>query len=243
MRRIALVSLSAFIVFASSCDSAPMKMLERMFDLEARSAKGAPPSSVEELKAAIAEWGGKIEKTLEAQDKVAMYWRLLAIRYMDKAMYGPSLEAAQKALQFYPDNSGLYYVAGVSAAHLARTTATEIGAPAASREQWLRTAEESYLQSVKLLPNNTRSWYALAALYSFEMERYEEAVAAIDKVLAIETANIDAMFIRARSLYGAGLLEEAANEYERIIKISKVEAKREQAAQNRKSILDELYGP
>lgn len=243
MKPYAALLSSVLAVLAVSCDSAPMKMVERMFDLEARAAKGAPPSTVEELKAAIAEWSGKVEKTIEAQDKVAMYWRLLAVRYMDKGMYGPALEATRKALEFYPDNSGLYYVAGVSAAHLSGVSVVEPGAPEVNREAWLRTAEESYKRSVELEPRNTRSWYALAVLYSFEMDRFEEAVAAADKVLAIDTGNIDAMFVRARSLYGSGALQEAADEYERIIKTSKLEAKREQAALNRKAILDELYGP
>lgn len=237
------LALCALAALASACSGDKQNFLERMFDLEARSAKGAPPRTVEELKKAIDENWSALEKTLAANDKVAMYWRLLAVRYMDKGMYGDAYEASRKALGFYPDNSGLYYVAGVSAAYLAKTAAVELQQPAATREAWLRASEASYLESLKIDKRNLRSWYGLASLYSFELERYDDAVSAIESYLAINTKDVDALFLRARSLYGAGRLQDAADAYEQIIAVTKVEEKKALAAENRKTILDELYGP
>lgn len=231
----------AIIILFVSCNGEPMKTIERIFDLEARAAKGAPPSSIEELKKGINEYSARVNKTVEDNDKQAFYWRLLAVRYLDKKMYGPALEAAQRALEFYPDNSGLYYTVAVSAANMARTVSAEPGAPEYSRMEWLRTSEASYKESIALMPRNTRSWYGLAVLYSFELEMYDEAVEAIDQVLAIEKSSVDAMFVRARSLYGAGRLMDAIDEYDRIIKASAVKERREQAEDNKRQILGELY--
>jgi len=47
--------------------------------------------------------------------------------------------------------------------------------------------------------------------------------------------------VYARSLYGAGRMQDAVDAYDRIIAGSRIEEKRDQAAANKKQILDELY--
>jgi len=240
----ALVALAlAALSSLASCSSEDDNFLTRMFDLDARGRKGAPPSSIEEMREAIKTYGDELEKTVAANDKVAMYWRLLSVKYMDKKMYGPALEAARKALTFYPDNAGLYYVVGICSGYMAKTAAAEDGGGAAERERWLATAESAFLQSVELDPRNLKTLYALGVLYSFELERYEDAVSAMERYLAISTKDVDAFFLLARSLYGAGRLQEAADAYGKIMDITKLAEKRELAGENRKRIMDELYAP
>ncbi len=234
----ALVSLGL-----ASCSSGEDKnFLERMFDLESRSMKNAPPSSVEELKAAISQYGDEVERTVSAMESQAGYWRLLAVRLMEQGLFGDAYDAALKALRFYPDNSGLYYVAGLSASFLSRSASAELGGGAASREAWLRAAEGAYLESIDLNARNTRSLYALAVLYSFEFEAYEAAVDMAQRFLAISTRDADGFLLLGRSLYGAGRLEEAVEAYDNALRFTTVEEKKKQASDNKKQILDELYG-
>jgi hypothetical protein len=43
-------------------------------------------------------------------------------------------------------------------------------------------------------------------------------------------------------LYGSGRLQDSADAYDRILATTKVDEKKQQAADNKKRILDELYG-
>lgn len=238
-----LACLAMLTLLTASCSSGGDKnFIERMFDLESRSMKNAPPSSVEELRKAIAQYGGDVEKTVKAMEKVASFWRLLAVRYMEQGLYGDAYDAAVKALGHYPDNSGLYYVAGVSAAFLSKTASAELGGGAASMEAWLRAAEGSYLQSIEIDDRNTKSLYALSVLYSYELVDYEAAVSTIERYLAIVTRDADAYLLYGRSLYGAGRLQDAADAFDKVIAYTKIEEKKKLAADNKKQILDELYG-
>jgi tetratricopeptide (TPR) repeat protein len=235
------VSLAG-LVFFGSCAGKDDGLLATMFDIEARSMKGAPPSTVEELKAAIAQYGDEVEKTVAAHERVAGYWRLLAVKYMERGLFGEAHNAALKALAFYPTNSGLYYVAGLSAAFLSRVALAEYGGGRGTREGWLQASEGAYKESIRLDERNTRSLYGLAVVYSFEMENHEAAIPLLERMLRIDTMNMDALFLYARSLYGAGRLQDAVEVYDRIIAGSRIEERRDQAAANKKQILDELYG-
>lgn len=237
-----ILALAVPLAVGSCSGRDDKNFLERIFDLESRASKNAPPSSVEELKAAIAEYRGEVEKTLAAMEREGNFWRLLAVRLMERGLHGEAYDAALKALRFDPQNSGLYYVAGISAAFLSKTASVEPGGGAATREAWLRAAEGAYLRSLEFNERNTRTLYALAVLYSFELEDYDAAVSAVERFLAINTRDADGFLLLGRSLYGAGRAEEAIAAFDRVIEFSAVEEKRRQAAENKKRILDELYG-
>lgn len=237
-----LMALVVPIAVGSCSGRDDKNFLERMFDLESRAMKNAPPSSVEELKAAIAKYRGEVEKTVSAMEREGNFWRLLAVRLMERGLYGEAYDAALKALRFDPQNSGLYYVAGISAGFLSKIAAVEPGGGAGTREAWLRAAEGAYLRSLEFNDRNTRTLYALAVLYSFELEDYDAAVSAVERFLAINTRDVDGFLLLGRSLYGAGRLEEAIAAFDRAIEFTTVEEKRRQAAENKKRILDELYG-
>ncbi|MGD9938449.1 MAG: tetratricopeptide repeat protein [Clostridia bacterium] len=240
MMRITAACLMGLLLLGS-CAKKDDSLLSSMFDIEARSMKGAPPSTVEELRAAIAQYGEEVEKTVAAHEQVGNYWRLLAVKYMERGLFGEAYEAALKALNFYPTNSGLYYVAGLSAAFLSRTALAEYGGGQTTREGWLKASEGAYKESIRLDERNTRSLYGLAVVYSFELEDHEAAIPLLERMLGIDTMNMDALFLYARSLYGAGRMQDAVDVYDRIIAGSKIEERRDQAAANKKQILDELY--
>ncbi|HPM71864.1 MAG TPA: tetratricopeptide repeat protein [Spirochaetales bacterium] len=241
MRRTIILALAA-VATLSSCGGDDATFIERMFDLESRSSKGAPPSTIEELKEGIRRYGDEVEKTAAAMEKVGTYWRMLAVRYLDKGLYGDAYDAATKALRHYPDSSGIYYVAGMSAAFLSKTAAAQPGGGAASRAEWLAAAVGAYRRSIEIEPRNTKALYGLAVLYTFELEDHESAIGPLEALLGIETKNVDAMFVYARALYGSGRFQEASDVYDRIISTTRVDEKRKQAADNKKRVLDELYG-
>ncbi|HUW68826.1 MAG TPA: tetratricopeptide repeat protein [bacterium] len=239
-RIVALCLVMAIAMMASSCGD--KGFLTMMFDLETRSMKNAPPSTVKELQDAIARYGKDVERTTAAMEKVGMYWRLLAVKYMNTGLYGDAYDAARTALHYYPETSSLYYVAAVSAAYLSKTASIEIDGAATTRESWLDVAERAYKQSLQIDPSYAKALYGLGVLYSFELNNHEAALAPLETLLSTDPKNVDALFVYARSLYGAGRLQDAANAYDRIIATTPVEAKKKQATDNKKQVLDELYG-
>lgn len=235
-----LLSLAAVL---TSCSKGKDKgFLEEILSLEARAAKGAPASSIEDLKSAIERYGAEVQTTAAAMEKAAGYWRLLAFKYLEKGLYGDAYDTALVALRHYPDNSGLYYVAGVSAAYLSKTASAEKGGGKEARLAWLAASENAYKRSLEINPRSSRSLYGLAVLYTFELDRHEAALAPIETLLSIESKNVDALFVYARALYGTGRLEDAAAAYDKIISTTVVDEKKQMALENKKRILEELYG-
>jgi tetratricopeptide (TPR) repeat protein len=225
----------------SSCNGSEDKnFLEKMFDIEARSSKNAPPSTVKELKDGISRYGGEVDKTVKSMEKIAMYWRLLAVKYMERGLFGDAYDAALVALRHYPQSSGLYYVAGMSAAYLSKAASAETGV--ASRASWLAASEGSYKRAIEFDARNTKALYGLAVLYTFELGDHESALAPLEAYLAIGKKDVDALFVYARALYGSGRLQDAADAYDRVIATTTIDSKKQQAAENKKRILDELYG-
>lgn len=243
MRRCTIVvTLLGALILVLSCSSGSDKsLLENMFDIEARSSKNAPPSTVEELKAGIARYGDQAEKTALAMEKVGMYWRILAVKYLEKGLYGDAYDAALQGLRHYPNASGLYYVVGLSSAMLSKTATVSL-ASIPSRADWLDIAETAYKRSIEFDKYNARSLYGLAVLYSFEFDDNEAALKPIESFLATDSKNVDGLFVYGRVLYGLGRLQDAANAYDIIISTTRIDEKKQQASDNKKRILDELYG-
>ncbi len=238
----ALICLS-ILSLLTGCNADKSGLLQRMFDMEERSKVGATPRTEEDLKKGIDRYYAVVQKTVEANAKVGTYWRILASVYMEKLMFGEAYDAALKALHYYPENSSLYYIAGMSAAYLSRVASAQINGGSASREAWLKTSEASYLTALKLNDTGTNSMYGLAILYVFEFEQPAQAIPYLERFLAINTKNSDAMFLYARTLYSVERFQDAVDAYDRIIKVDPSKAKRDQAQANKKKILDQMYAP
>ena len=234
-----LAVVAASLVLAS-CGDDSGGLLQRMFDLDERAAKNAPPSTVEDLKAAIRQYQDEVDRTVSAMEKMAGYWRLLATRYLDAGLYGDAYDAARKALRHYTDSAGLYYIAAVSAAQLSKTSAAMVSGAQATRDEWLVTAVASYKRALEIEPAHSKSLYGLAVVYTFELEDHAAALEPITRYLAKNTRDVDAMFVRARALYGTGRLQEAADQYDMIITITVIDDKKRMAEDNKKQVLDEL---
>jgi len=236
----AAASLLLACLLLSSCGQS--EDMKRLLSLESRSAVGAPPQSPEELKAAIARFSKDADKIVELKERTGIYYKLLASRYMDKAMYGEAYETLLKAIEFYPANETLYYNAGVSAAYIGKSKEALGPAGNAERGRWLAIAESSYKRAISERPGYISALYGLAVLYDFELDRPSDALPLLQQLLAVDTKNVDAMLLLGRVYYGLGRLEDALNTYGTASAVTKVPAKREAAEANRKRIQDEMNG-
>jgi cytochrome c-type biogenesis protein CcmH/NrfG len=108
--------------------------------------------------------------------------------------------------------------------------------------EWLETAKSAYQKSLELSDKNTRSMMGLASLYAFEYEDHAAAIPLLEDFLSIDTRNIEALSLYARSLYGAGRAQDAVDVYDRVIKATTLDDVKRQANENKQAILKELYG-
>ncbi|MBU0934815.1 MAG: hypothetical protein KKI09_10090 [Spirochaetes bacterium] len=233
--------LSLLVLLLSACDSEEDNFIMRIFDREKQMAIGAAPATIEELTAAIREYGAVVDQTVAANEKIGTYWRLLANRYIERNLFGEAYTAAVNALKFYPDNSGLYYVAGISAAYNSLAAQADINSGEPSREAWLRVSEAAYLNSLRFNDRATTTMYSLALLYAMELDRPDEALQLLERYFQIISRNVDAWNLYARTLYIVGRLQEAVDAYDKVIDFTEIKERREQAQANKARILEEMY--
>ncbi|MDP3178922.1 MAG: tetratricopeptide repeat protein [Spirochaetaceae bacterium] len=240
--RLVLVLLAAAVLASSITACGEDGELRKLFDIESRISKGAPPRTTEEIKAAIAQYSEEAKRTVEATAKVGTYYELLATRYMGMKMYGDAYDALQSAIKHFPDAPGLYYNSGLSAAHLAKAEGAKGIAGTAERDKWLSASEAAYKRAIETKSTYGDALYGLSILYSFELGRPAEAIPLLTRLVGIETKNADAMMLLGRCLYQEDRLEEAAHWYETAAQITVVPDKREAAKEARATILSEIGG-
>ena len=200
------------------------------------------PTTIDELKEAIAKYEDRVEDIIQAEAQTGIWWKILATRYMDKNMYGEALEAFRKAVAYYPANQNLYYWIGVCAGYMSKS-ALDFDAEGENPKyrEYLSLAESAYKRALELEPTYARALYGLGVLYAFELDRGDKAIPLLEKLLTIDTKNIDAMFVLARAYYMNYDFQAAVDMYDTIIKLSSSETNKAEAEANKKVVLNALY--
>ena len=227
------LGIGAFTVFR------PASIVRRIADV---SPGGAPPETIEGLRAAIGAYEAKVEEAVGAAAQAGIYWKILAVRYMDKKMYGEALEALESAIGYFPEDATLHYLTGVSAASVAKSAHDFAGVGRnRTRDRLYALAEESHKRAITLEPKYARPLYALGVLLVFELDRAEEAIPYLEKYLSLQSKDSDGMFVLARAYYTVGRRDDAVELYDRILSVTKDEKKKAEAAENKRTVLDEDY--
>jgi tetratricopeptide (TPR) repeat protein len=201
---------------------------------------GAPPETIDGLVKAIALYEGEIERITDAATKASIYWKLLASRYIEKGMYGPALSALSSAVAYNPEDATLQYMAGLSAAMLAKV-GVEDGDEAKSAAAYFARAEKAYLRSIAIDPKYDRPRYGLGVLYVFELGRPEEAIPHLEIYLQMESKDTDAMFVLARAYYMTRKFQKAIGLYDRVIASTNDANRKAEAEANKAKALGALY--
>jgi len=212
-RFIILVALGGALLLSSCGES------RNRTDLAARMAaeegKAEDDQRIAELKADIRGTEKLVEKTIEAVRDEGTYWRLLGMKYMDYRMWGPAMDAFDKAVAIYPEHSVLLYNRSISASQMALSSDTP-----ELRNSYLLRSEAGYRRALAIDPKYSSPMYALAALLVFEMNRPREAAPLLENYLEIERSDINARFLLARVYLEAGMKGDALNLYDEIIRIA-----------------------
>lgn len=225
-----LILLLLFTV--SGCNNREEKLMtQKVLLTEPNTAKA------EELSKEIAALLEETKRTIRATEKLGTYYRMLAMEYLDRNMYGPALENFRLAINIYPANPILSYYAGVCTGMMAKTEFRE-----KERQTLFEEAEKAYLYSLNLRPGYEDALYALSVLYIFEMDRPLAAEPHLRTLLAINKNNVQALFLMARVMILSGRIEEAVAHYDSIIKADPDTETVNSARRNRQAVMEGEYG-
>ncbi len=203
---------------------------------------GAPPETIEGLRSAIAAYEDRIERHVRDAAQTGIYWKILAVRLMDRRLYGEALEALEQAVRYFPEDPTLHYLTGLAASTVAKSTYDTGGSSGtAERDRLFAAAEAAHLRAIGLDGAYARPRYALGVLYVYELDRPEDALPHLRRFLELRSKDVDGMFVLAAAYYLTGAYREAVELYDRIIATSRDAAKRAEAESNKSSVLELLY--
>jgi len=231
------IACAAALALASlaGCRQAGAGWLEPLKTLE----PGGTPTNaaIEELKKGIDRYQAEVDRKVSAAQNLGVYWKMLALKYVDNGMYGLALDALDEAVAVYPENPILFQYMGISAAR----TAKGMVADASEQARLFARSEAAYRRAVFLDPAYVDALYGLAVLLALELGRTGEAEPLLDTVLEKEPKNLDALFLLGRIAYSQGRYEDAVECYDRILAAQPPDALRDQAARNKQQAMGALY--
>ncbi|MDR1240069.1 MAG: tetratricopeptide repeat protein [Treponema sp.] len=237
-----IIGALVVVVYRYEANKNHRDLAKRIAELSPR---GAPPETIEGLRAAIAAYEDQIELNVKEGAQTGVYWKILATRLADRSMHRDALEALEKAIAYNAEDPALFYLTGLSAAIVAASALDfpgSSGAPGAERNKYFALAESAYLQAIRLEPDYARPRYGLGILYVFELDRPAEAIPHLARYLELMSTDINAMFALARAYYVTGNNAAAVELYDRIISRTKDQTQKAEAQKNKETVLGQLYG-
>ncbi|HDQ14743.1 MAG TPA: hypothetical protein ENN41_08010 [Sediminispirochaeta sp.] len=229
-----LVFLLGFV----SCDTRQEQRGQRLLDTEtaAYADEEVDAQRVKELERHIKKFSDEAEETVKMTGELGIYYRMVALEYMDQEMFGPALDYLFKALEVYPNNHILHYYTGLSLSQYSGAAEN-----AGEREARLREAAYHYQRAVELRSSYFEAHYALAVLYIYELDRLRDAEEHILRALDLRSGDTKSLFLLAHIRVVQRRIEEAVEVYERIIDESSSEEARRRARENLEMLLRGRY--
>jgi tetratricopeptide (TPR) repeat protein len=236
-----LPMLIAFLLAGfSGCKGEDEEILEKLRPFERMTYEEEQVSEqrIEELKEGIEKYEQIVEREVEAAAQIGEYYKMLAVAYIDREMYGRALENLEEAIDYYPENSLIFYLAGVCSARMAKAA---VNRPA-EQEELFKEAENYYLRAIFLDNDFVEALYGLSVLYVFELDRVVDAEPYLERILEKESRNTQAMFLLARVYVYSGRVEDAVELYEEIIDKAQSRQEKERARDMKNQVLEGAYG-
>jgi len=190
------------------------ELAKRMAELSPR---GGPPETIDGLRQAIAIYEDQIERNVREGAQAGVYWKILATRLADRGMHKDALAALEKAINYNAADPVLFYLTGISAGVTAKSVVGFSSASDRERTQYFTLSENAYKRAIELDGTYTRAMYGLGVLYSFELDRPQDAIPYMLRFLEMQPSDVPGMFVLARVYYMTGNSTGAIELYERII--------------------------
>jgi len=225
-------------IYRYESNSKNRELAKRIAEL---SPKGGPPETIDGLKEAIALYESQIERNVREGAQTGVYWKILATRLADKGLDNDALDALERAIYYNSEDPILFYLTGVSAGKIAKSKVGFTANAQEESERYYKLSENAYLRALELDTTYTKAMYGLAVLYSFELDRPEEAVNYLERYLQIQASDINAMFVLARSYYMIRDFSSAIETYEKIASRTKDQKIKQEAFNNMDIVRERMY--
>ncbi|CEM60815.1 tetratricopeptide repeat protein [Treponema phagedenis] len=233
IKKIRYIFLAALvIIFCNSCGN--REVIKRMQEFE----EGVHnPTSVEELETAIKKYQRRVNDIMIAQERIGIWYKMLASRYMDRKMYAKALEVLEQAVTYYPENQTLFFSIGVCAANMAKRSLNfSAGSINTQKNHYNDLAVSAYKRAIEIDPKYINALYGLSVLYVFELDQNEKAIPLLERILEVEKKPFDVLFVLGRAYYATGKNDQAIQCYDKIISLSASEEQRMEAEKNKRLI-------
>ncbi|MCX8029858.1 MAG: tetratricopeptide repeat protein [Brevinematales bacterium] len=143
----------------------------------------------------------------------AQIYKNLARQYFMRDMWSLAIENAQKALEFLPTDSNLYFIIGVSIFQLSKVLEDK-----SKLDDYIRRAEINLEKAVKINPDYFDARYSLA-LVKIDLGDYKSALEHLNHILMLEPKDVPSLFARARVYYELGELLKSRDDYSKLLEI------------------------
>jgi tetratricopeptide (TPR) repeat protein len=237
-----IIGFLVLVVYRYEAGKTHRDLAKRIAELSPR---GGPPETIDGLRAAIAAYEDQIELNVKEGAQTGVYWKILATRLADRSMHRDALEALEKAIYYNAEDPTPFYLTGLSAAIVAKSSLDfpgGSGPPAAEKEKYFALAESAYLRAIELDPAYAKPRYGLGILYIFELDRPADAIPHLTRYLELMSSDVDAMFALARAYYVTENYDGAIELYDRILSKTKDRNRKAEAQNNKEFIMGQMYG-
>lgn len=226
-------TISLLLIVLAGCAEEDDARLEFLTATESATYDGIPvdDARVEELRRDIARYEDEIAETVQNYRRVASFQKLLAQELIRGEMYGPALEALERAMDLQSENAVLYYYAGVAAARSARGHILD-----GEETDHLKRAEELFGEALALRPDYKDALFAMAVLLAFDLGRPEEALEHSRRLSELETGDPGVRFLHANVLVRNGMVAEAIEVYDDLAQTAPGTDQRARARENRDAL-------
>lgn len=200
------------------------------------------PITIEEIEQGIKKYYDDAQEISDKNAQIGIWYKMVAIKYFDKKLYGKAMENFQKALEYYPDNANLYYYVGSCASYMGNASLDFEGEGNYEKmENYYKLSEQAYLRALAIDDRYAYALYGIGVLYVYQLSEPEKAISYLQKLLTIDTKNIDAMFVLANAYYLTENYDKSADMFDTIIATTKSDKTKKTAQENKKRVLDEAY--
>jgi tetratricopeptide (TPR) repeat protein len=233
-RLFAAIALACLSCALSSCGG---KSFSQLMSIEERTKDKNNPANAFEIQAAILEYQKVVDQKVHASDRIAYYYKLLGMDYMERKMYGEAYKAFVSGIEISPQNPNLFYNAGLCAGYMSKA---EIGLADGSEEKrldCLSKAEKAYKRALEIDPQHDKTMYALAVLYVFELNRPADAVPYLATYMERNKNDFNSRFVMARVYYLQKRYDEAVGMYDEIMRLTGPDNLKQEAKNNRDAVL------
>ncbi|MFO7731116.1 MAG: hypothetical protein R6V86_10150 [Spirochaetia bacterium] len=237
IKTVVFLVVMAVLVF-TGCNDEQKRILNRLMDTETGQYSGEEVDTqrVAELEDHVKRFSDEVQELVEETGQLGIYYKMLALEYMDQEMYGPAREYFLKSLEISPNNHLVQYYAGLSSAQTAGAQENR-----AQRVSRIEDAAYHYQRAVELKSDYYEALYALSVLYIFELDRALEAEEYVQRALEVRPGSQKTRFLLAAIRVIQNRYEEAIEIYDQIIEESEDATIQQRARENREQLLGGGY--